>query len=139
VTADEGKPDAEVAKVRAVLDAYLATAKHPDGKPLAKDAVGKDVLAFWSSGKTLTGRPALRAACDAAQAELRRDFEEFAATARDVKIRRKGDVAWLTCRLVLAGTLTEERGPFERRTRSTFVFEKRDGKWVLVHEHSSRT
>jgi len=136
---EPGRPDPEPARIRAVFDAYLATAAHPGGKALGMEVVGKDVVAFWSNGKTIEGRPDLRAACDAARAELRRDFVEFSATAKDVKIHRKGDVAWLTCRVTLAGTLTEDRGRFTRRTRSTYVFEKRDGRWRIVHEHSSRT
>jgi len=132
------KKDPDVEALKTALATYLTTATHPDRPPLPKDLFAEDIVAFWSSGSVYRGRAAMLAACEQATAELERDFEEFRATAKEVEVHRKGDLAWLTCRLVLAGTLTKERGDFERQVRSTFVFEKRDGKWRMVHEHSTR-
>lgn len=97
-----------------------------------------DIEAFWSNKETYRGRDAVVEALQAAVRELEADFESFDAKAKEVKVNCRGNLAWVACRIELSGVLTEERGEFSRTIRSTFVFEKRDGRWQMVHEHSSR-
>jgi hypothetical protein len=46
-----------------------------------------------------------------------------------------GNVAVLTSHW----TWNQPSGPFFKRGRATFIFKKEDGKWLVVHEHSSVT
>ena len=68
----------------------------------------------------------------------RRIFEgtlEMRFTLADVCAERRGDVAWVV--------LTEEivsrhrDGKVEAQVQATNVFERRDGRWLLVHHHGS--
>ncbi len=47
----------------------------------------------------------------------------------------RGDVAWSSFRYDLA--VDTERGHIEREGRGTAVLEKRDGRWQIVHLHTS--
>ena len=47
----------------------------------------------------------------------------------------RGNVAWSSFRYDLA--IDTERGHIEREGRGTAVLEKRDGRWLIVHLHTS--
>ncbi len=126
------------AALRAALNEYLATVAYPDPKPIDPQLFAIDILAFWSNGETYRGREAVVQAMKVGVREIEADFESFAAKATKVHVRCEGDAAWVTCRISLGGTLTEERGKFRRTIRSTFVFEKVADRWQMIHEHSSR-
>ncbi|MCP3918380.1 MAG: nuclear transport factor 2 family protein [bacterium] len=128
----------EDAAVRAVLDSYLAAVTCPDPKPLDVEILAADIEAFWSTGDRYLGRDAFAEAVAEGVADIVANFESFSAVAKDVTIRRKGDLAWLTCRVDVGGKLTRDRGATSHSVRSTFVFERRNDRWVMVHEHSSR-
>ena len=128
----------EDAAVRAVLDSYLAMVTCPDPKPVDVEILAADIEAFWSTGETCLGRDAFADALTSGVAKIVADFESFKAAAKDVKIRRQGDLAWLTCGIDFRGQLKGDRGAVGHSVRSTFVFERHDDRWLMVHEHSSR-
>ena len=133
-TADDG----DEAAVDAVLAKYLATATWPGDPEFDPKIFSEDVRAWWSSGKTYEGRKAATAAVVNAHRELEREFVKFKPVVTGKRLVVKGDLAWVACNIDLIGELTKERGEFHKRIRSTFVFEKRDGRWRISHEHSSR-
>ena len=47
----------------------------------------------------------------------------------------RGDVAWSSFRYDLA--VDTQRGHLEREGRGTAVLERRDGRWLIVHLHTS--
>jgi ketosteroid isomerase-like protein len=54
----------------------------------------------------------------------------------DAQIHKSGDAYWVTA--TIASDMTQKSGKREMATfRWTAVFEKQDGKWLIVHEHVS--
>ncbi|HEX9110900.1 MAG TPA: nuclear transport factor 2 family protein [Terriglobales bacterium] len=54
----------------------------------------------------------------------------------DAQIHKSGDAYWITA--TVAADMTQKSGKREMATfRWTAVFEKQEGKWVIVHEHVS--
>ena len=54
----------------------------------------------------------------------------------DLKVTRRGNIAWTTLTFHLSGTL-KTGGAMEIDARHTAIWEKRGGKWLVVHEHVS--
>jgi len=54
----------------------------------------------------------------------------------DLKITRRDDVAWMTLTFHLSFTL-KTGAAMEIDCRHTAIWEKRRGKWLIVHEHVS--
>jgi ketosteroid isomerase-like protein len=124
------------AGIRASLDAYLGTASLPEPKPVDPDLFAADIEALWSNGETYRGRASVVEALEEGQRELEGAFESFEASAEQVHVQQRGDVAWLTCLIELKGTPKGGGGPFARTIRSTFVFERQGDRWQMAHEHS---
>ena len=55
---------------------------------------------------------------------------------RDLRITRRGDVAWMTLTFHLSFTFKNGR-PVELDCRHSAVWERRKNKWLIVHEHIS--
>ena len=54
----------------------------------------------------------------------------------DLQIHKAGDAYWVTS--TIASDMTKKSGKREMgKFRWTAVFEKKDGKWLIVHEHVS--
>jgi ketosteroid isomerase-like protein len=126
------------AGIRESLAAYLATASFPEPEPIDPELFTTGIEALWSNGETYQGRESVVEALEQTQREVEEAFESFEARAEQVHVRRRGDVAWVTCRITMKGTLTEGGGQFTRTVRSSFVFEKQDDRWRVAQEHSSR-
>ena len=54
----------------------------------------------------------------------------------DLKITRRGDVAWTTVTFHLSVT-PKTGNPLELDARHTAIWERRGGRWLIVHEHVS--
>jgi len=54
----------------------------------------------------------------------------------DLKITRRGDVAWTTLTFHLSVT-PKAGGAMELEARHTAIWERRGGRWLIVHEHVS--
>jgi uncharacterized protein (TIGR02246 family) len=54
----------------------------------------------------------------------------------DLKVTRRGDVAWTTVTFHLSVT-PKAGGAMELDARHTAIWERRDGHWLIVHEHVS--
>ena len=55
----------------------------------------------------------------------------------DLKVSRAGKVAWTTVTYHAAVKMKGTATPMELDARQTLIWEKRDGKWLIVHEHIS--
>ena len=133
-----GPPENDEQAVREVLSKYLAAVAWPSPQPIDSEIFAEDILAFWSGGQTYNGRAEVVKAMENGIAELKADFTAFGVRAENIQVRGSKDMIWMTCQLEARGTLTEERGEFQRTVRSSFVFEMRGDKWQMTHEHSSR-
>ena len=54
----------------------------------------------------------------------------------DLKVTERGSVAWTTVTVHADGTL-KAAGPMKADIRHTIVWERRGGRWLIVHEHVS--
>jgi ketosteroid isomerase-like protein len=52
-----------------------------------------------------------------------------------IKVHKSGEVAWLTGFVRFTGNSAAQ--PFNVTARLTYVLEKRDGRWIVVHTHAS--
>lgn len=55
----------------------------------------------------------------------------------DLRVQQRGTVAWSTVSLKGRGTLADGTVIDMPEARVTLIFEKRDGEWLIVHEHGS--
>ena len=55
---------------------------------------------------------------------------------KDLQVTRQGKVAWTTLTFHLSAALKDGK-QMELDCRQTSIWEKRKGKWVIVHEHIS--
>ncbi len=62
-------------------------------------------------------------------------FENFEYRFYGVEPQVRDDVAWASFRYDLA--VDTQRGHLEREGRGTAVLERRDGRWLIVHLHTS--
>ena len=125
------------AAVRAVLQRYLDCAKWPDPSPIKPNDFAADVLARWSGGQTLRGRDAFVEAIKASRTEAEENFETVGFSTSNMILKVNDNMGWLTCELHTQGVLKEEAQRMSRNVRVTLVFERHQGKWQIVHEHSS--
>jgi ketosteroid isomerase-like protein len=75
------------------------------------------------------------------KAGVQKNFFDTATSAKltpndDLKVTRRGDVAWTT--LTFHISVKQKSGPdLNLECRHTAIWEKRGGKWLIVHEHVS--
>jgi ketosteroid isomerase-like protein len=55
----------------------------------------------------------------------------------DLRITRRGTIAWTTVTFHLTGTPKAGGNSMEIDARHTAIWEKRGGRWLIVHEHVS--
>jgi ketosteroid isomerase-like protein len=68
---------------------------------------------------------------------FRDSFGDRKVTFNDVRIKvhKSGEVAWLTGFVLFEGKSFGQ--PFDLTARLTYILEKRDGRWIIVHTHAS--
>ncbi len=71
-------------------------------------------------------------------AEIRDLFHTFDYRLDIQTVRVYGQSALVFGKVVLSGELKDGQTPFRREIWETLVFARMDGKWKLVHEHSTR-
>ena len=84
--------------------------------------------------------PLKYASWDEYQATVSKELGEYKAARftvnDDAQTHKSGDAYWITA--TVASDMTQKSGKREMATfRWTAVFEKQDGKWLIVHEHVS--
>jgi ketosteroid isomerase-like protein len=77
---------------------------------------------------------------DEYQATTTKEFEEYKSghftVNDDAQIHKNGNLYWCTATVAL--DMTQKSGKREQSTlRWTAIFEKQNGKWLIVHEHVS--
>jgi len=64
-------------------------------------------------------------------------FETLKVTPNsDLKVTRRGNIAWTTVTFHISAKL-KSGSPMEAEGRHTVIWERRYGKWLIVHEHFS--
>jgi ketosteroid isomerase-like protein len=64
------------------------------------------------------------------------NISEFRIVPASISIQISGDLAWATC-LFESSSAASESKAMQRKGRITFIFSRRDKKWVMVHSHDS--
>ena len=74
----------------------------------------------------------------AGSSKLLADFKAARCTVNDdVQVHKSGDAYWVTA--TVAFEMTHKSGKVDMGNfRWTAIFEKQDGKWLIVHEHVSQ-
>jgi ketosteroid isomerase-like protein len=124
--------DDEVAKIQALMQHVAALKQAGDLEPLTDIYApgpgvhiieGAGVNHGWEEYRDHHLKPELEA------------FENFQYTIKSVEPQVRGDVAYTSFQYELSADT--ERGHIEIEGRGTAILEKMDGKWRIVHTHTS--
>jgi ketosteroid isomerase-like protein len=124
----------EQAAVQAVLDNYVKSIVHEDmalyEKILSHDTT---VVYFGSSGAPIEGWQALKAVIEAQNAALSNTTIDVTDTR--IRFSPEGDFAWATQLWRFRATAGDT--PIDLPVRCTWILEKQNGHWIIVHFHKS--
>ncbi|KPL19635.1 MAG: hypothetical protein AMJ92_02495 [candidate division Zixibacteria bacterium SM23_81] len=126
--------EAEKVTIRGVLDNYITSIENEDmelyGQNMSHDA---DMVNFGAFGDPIVGWEALETLITGQNEAL----SQTKITARDVSIQvaPSGNLAWATSLWNFNAMIGED--PVEWPVRCTWVLEKRNNVWVIIHFHKS--
>jgi uncharacterized protein (TIGR02246 family) len=126
--------EAEKAQVKGVLDDYVRAVETEDMELYANNmAHDATMMNFGGFGGPIVGWEALEKVMDGQNAAL----SETKITVSDLAIHvsDNGKLAWATCLWNLKAKMGEN--PVELPVRCSWVLEKRDNKWTIIHFHKS--
>jgi uncharacterized protein (TIGR02246 family) len=125
---------AEKALIKSVLDNYVASIEKEDidlyAKCVAQDA---DMVNFGAMGEPIVGLEALKKGIEDQNAALSDTKISVADT--KIHVSEDGKLGWATYLWDLTAKMGEN--PLSLPVRCTWVLEKRQGAWVVVHFHKS--
>lgn len=133
--------EAEYAKFKPLIESYYA-AWSPGTEKLnievpAQFYAKDDNLLFWDIFPPLEGYVGWEDYKVNIQKNPYDNLSFFKVTAHDdLRVMRRGDIAWTTVTFHASGKLKEGK-TFEVDARQTFIWERRNGQWLIVHEHMS--
>jgi len=131
--------DTQEQEVRELAKKYIGMVRTDNPTPL--DAIGemldKDFIQSTSHGTVVRGREENLRWNKKAVDEIDELFSQFDFKFDVQSVRVNVDAALVFGKLILFGQLKDDR-KFERQIWETIVFEKKDGHWKMVHEHSTR-
>ena len=126
--------EAEKTQVKALLDSYVASVEAEDinlyGQSVAHDPA---MVNFGAFGDPIVGWDALKKVIEDQNVAL--SETKITATDLEIHVSEKGKLAWVTCQWKLEAMMGENR--IDLPVRCTWVLEKRDNRWVIVHFHKS--
>jgi ketosteroid isomerase-like protein len=142
------------------ISGFLLTSSAQKGTKAAAAAVGVDkayLQRIWDGWSTLDAAgqkqyyaqgphvffdiaPVKYGSWDEYQSGVTKELGDYKAARfmvnDDLQIHKSGDAYWVTS--TVAADMTQKSGKREMSTmRWTAVFERQDGKWLIVHEHVS--
>ena len=122
-------------RMTAYFKAWSKTSAVFDKESAASFYTNSDNLFVWDVAplKGYLGWNAYKTGVDAVYA----NFERFTLTGSDdLRLTRRGDVAWTTMTFHAQGK-TKTGDSIDQMGRLTDIWERTQGKWRIVHEHSS--
>ena len=126
--------DAETQAVQKVLESYVASIETEDmdlySTNMARDPA---MVNFGGFGEPIVGWDGLKAVMEGQNEAL----SDTRITVSDMAIHVSGDGqhAWATCLWDLNAVMGEN--PVELPIRCTWILDKHEGRWVIVHFHKS--
>jgi uncharacterized protein (TIGR02246 family) len=126
--------EAEKAAVKAVLDQYVTSVENEDMNTYAQLVVhDSEMMNFGGFGDPIVGWDALKEVMEGQNEAL--SETEITVSDMAIHVSEMGNLAWATCLWNLKAIMGEN--PIELPIRCTWVLEKRDSKWLIVHFHKS--
>lgn len=126
--------NAEKAAVKAVLDRYVKSVVDEDMELYGENVAHDEAMVnFGAFGAPIIGWEALKQVMEGqneALSGVKIDVSDMA-----VHVSADGKLAWATCLWKLTAMMGEE--PIELPVRCTWVLEKTEGRWTIVHFHKS--
>ena len=136
ITACQLKVNQEVEKkkIKAVLDSYITSIETEDidlyAKVLAHD---QDMVNFGTSEPPIVGWDTLKKAIEDQNSALSQT--KITASDLSIHISKDGNFAWATDLWDFRAMMADQA--IEIPIRCSWILEKRDGQWVVVHFHKS--
>jgi uncharacterized protein (TIGR02246 family) len=126
--------EAEAAAVGIVLEEYVKSVETEDMEVYSK-LVAHDttMVNFGGFGKPIIGWDALKKAMEGQNEML--SGTKIEVSGLQIRVSADGKLAWAICRWNLKAMMADN--PVELPMRCTWVLEKRDAGWVIVHFHKS--
>ena len=126
--------EAEKTQIVSVLNSYVTSVENEDMELYAQNmAHDSDMINFGGFGDPIIGWDALIETMKGQNASL----SETEINMSDLKIHvwEDGKSGWATCLWNLKAIMGEN--PIELPIRCTWILEKRDNRWIIVHWHKS--
>ncbi|MDD4004163.1 MAG: nuclear transport factor 2 family protein [Elusimicrobiaceae bacterium] len=117
--------------LKTISDAMTAFVSRNTEKALSFYAKDKDVISIGSEGEVVMGLPRLKKTFIATH----RQFEKLSFKAKAYEVSACGSVAWTSGVGIYNGVTGGKK--FKLDGLFTFVFEKRNGRWLIMHSHYS--
>ena len=124
------------ATFRKLIDSYCAAWSTGNADAPAKFYAKEDGLVFYDVAPF--SYHSWKEYHDGVQKEFLEGAAEIKLTAgKDLKVNRRGTIAWMTVPMHLMEKSKRDGKTTEMELRYTGIWEKRGASWVLVHEHLS--
>ncbi len=124
----------DAAALIAIIDAVEKGWEQGDGTPFREHYLDYDGARYVESGGQNEGLTDLIEHHVEPEGDALANFELMLS---DVETHVEGDFAWAIANVEFKATLKSEQRELHSRGYETFLFRRVDGKWKVIHTHSS--
>ena len=118
----------------AIIDAVEKGWEQGDGQAFRKHFLDFDGARYIESGGQNAGLTDLIEHHVVPEGDA---FDSFELTFSNIDTHVEGDFAWAVADVEFKATLKRDKSKIHSRGYETFLFRRDDGKWLVVHTHSS--
>ncbi len=124
----------DAAALIAIIDAVEKGWEHGDGQPFRKHFLDFDGARYIESGGQNDSLTDLIEHHVEPEGDA---FDSFELTFSNIDTHVEGDFAWAVADFEFEATLKKDKRQLHSRGYETFLFRRVDGKWLVIHTHSS--
>lgn len=126
--------NAETTLIKTILDNYVKSIETENMELYSRSVIhNSEMTNFGAFGTPIKGWSALEKVIEGQNASL--SDTKIVVSDLAIHVSSDGKVAWATCLWNLKATM--DQTSIELPVRCTWVLEKQDGDWVVVHFHKS--
>ncbi len=118
----------------AIIDAVEKGWEHGDGRPFRQHFLDFDGARYIESGGQNTSLTELIEHHVEPEGD---SLDNFELDLSNVETHIEGDFAWALADVEFKATVKQEQREIHYRGYETFLFRRVDGKWMIIHSHSS--
>ncbi len=118
----------------AIIDAVEKGWEQGDGQPFRKHFLDFEGARYIESGGQNTGLTDLIEHHVEPESD---SFDNFEVTFSNIDTRVEDDFAWAIADFEYKATVKRDQRKLHSRGYETFLFRRVDGKWMIIHTHSS--